>query len=172
MRLFTFVLCSFIALSAFASETKIYRWVTEDGQVIFSDQPIPGAKSIDLTAKVQNVAESNKPKTMPAPPPPAKRKVIQLAFLDFQDQATVHSAAGELTLTAQSDIPFGVTQTLQLLLDGKPYGKPQSGMQFKLSNLDRGEHKVQLQLLNTQGDVLTKSESITFYMHRPSSKHN
>lgn len=169
MLRFALTIITIIVFSASASEGKVYRWVTEDGRVIFSDQPVPGAKPIDLTAKVQNVTESVKPKEFTIPTNvTSQNKAIQLSFSDIEDQATVRSATGDLTVTAYISIQIGVTQKLQLLLDGTPVGESQSGMVFKLSGIERGEHTLQLKLLNTIGDVLSSSQTITFYMHRPS----
>ena len=167
---FILALCYSIAFSSFATDTKVYRWVTEDGRVIFSDQPAPGAKPIDLTAKVQNVTESIKTTPLPVQPEPSLGKSIQLTFLGIEDQATVRNATGQLTVTAYIDIQIGITQKLQLWLDGNVTGKPQSSMQFHLTNIDRGEHTLQLKLINTIGDVLSQSKVITFFMHRPSQK--
>ncbi len=158
------------ASSSFASTTPIYRWVTKDGQVVFSDQPVPGAQKLDLSAQVQNSTQLkpltqntvNSQASEPTPDP------INLRFQNLNDQASIHNATGNLTVTASLDVPLGVTQQLRLLLDGRPYGTPQQSAQFQLTNIDRGEHKVQLQLLNSQEDVLAESPALTFYLHRPS----
>lgn len=155
-----------VSFAVQAADSKIYRWEKEDGTIIFSDQPIPGAKPIDLSAKVQNVAEMVTVKASE----PAKAftsKALTIGFKDLKDQDTVRNATGSLTVTAKLEFQLGITQKLNLLFDGQPVGTPQSSLQFQLSGIDRGEHQLQFQLLNQQGDVLTASKVITFYMHRP-----
>lgn len=172
MQHFIFLLSFCISLSVQAQtekQTKVYRWVTESGDVVFSDQPVPGAKPLDLSTNVQNTTPFPKTKPTPAKPKPAARKSISLTFADIEDQATVRNATGELTVTAQLGfyMQLGVTQKLLLLFDGSPVGAPQSELQFKLADIDRGEHTLQLKLINAQGDTLSTSEKVTFYMHRP-----
>ena len=53
------------------------------------------------------------------------------------------------------------------MIDGKAYGGSQTDLTWLLTNIDRGSHQIQIQLLKN-GKILASSESITVYLHRVS----
>jgi hypothetical protein len=58
---------------------------------------------------------------------------------------------------------------MQLLLDGKPHNKPQTHSMFSLKDINRGEHRIKMLLLDEEGKIIASSTSVTFYMHRTST---
>ncbi|MBD1390179.1 DUF4124 domain-containing protein [Neiella sp. HB171785] len=154
------------------SHATIYSWTDENGNVVYSDMPRPGADAIDLRARVQNVSDGQsavagyQPQQESAP-----QAQPAIAISDPAHEATIRSAEGNLMVTAQLSIPAGVTQRLQLLVDGQKQGEPQASSVFALTGVERGSHQLQLQLVNNQGSVLASSEAIQIHMHRPSVLH-
>ncbi len=55
---------------------------------------------------------------------------------------------------------------LNLLLDTNPVSAPQTGVTFVLSNVDRGTHTLQVQVIKAQGIVLMQSQPTTFTLQR------
>jgi hypothetical protein len=55
---------------------------------------------------------------------------------------------------------------VQLYIDGKAHLKAQKHAMYSLRNIDRGEHKIKMDLINKEGKVIASSETVTFYMHR------
>ncbi|HSQ02928.1 MAG TPA: hypothetical protein VLN59_02760 [Burkholderiales bacterium] len=79
---------------------------------------------------------------------------------------TVHDNEGNVhvTLTMQGAGTLGIRP----LVDGNPYGPDQRTSSFILANVDRGEHILQVQLIDAQGRVIAASEPVTFYLWRAS----
>ncbi|MCM2681020.1 DUF4124 domain-containing protein [Echinimonas agarilytica] len=153
------------------AQSDVYRWVNEDGVEVFSDQPITGATSVDLSTKAINIVESTKPSTNAISAQKEVQKEIAMLKIESPNhKATIRNATGELIVTASTTLPVGVTQRLELFLDGVSVSEPQSGTNFKLTGIERGEHQLQLKLVNNQGSLLSESSTVTFYMHRPSAQ--
>lgn len=55
--------------------------------------------------------------------------------------------------------------TIQLFVDGQPYGPPQASTNLLLDNLDRGEHTVSAQLLDRNGRAIFTLDDRTIYIH-------
>lgn len=168
------VICSLLSLLALTSQATVYRWTDENGNVVYSDTPKPGATSVDLRSRVQNVADAtaaNSANSKGSDPAPAAPKPA-LAIIDPANDATIRSSEGNLVVSADLAIPPGITQRLQLLVDGQPQGQPQGAATFVLTGVERGTHTLKLQLVNDLGSKLAESETITIHMHRPSKLHS
>lgn len=154
-----------IALLGFASVAQaaaIYTWKDENGIIHFSDKPQKNAKTVELPpAKTQKslkplAATIDDKATLPAP---------FVRFLTPIHEETVRDNSGNITVEALSNRPLEAPFAYRLLLDQTPHGEIQSKNQWQLSNIDRGEHTLQLQLLKGQ-QVIATSPAITVYLHR------
>lgn len=87
-----------------------------------------------------------------------------IAITNPADGATIHDNEG--------NVPVEVTVkrggTIVALLDGKPYGAPRSSTSFILEGVERGEHTLQVQLVDAGGKVLASSAPVQFYVWRAS----
>jgi hypothetical protein len=93
---------------------------------------------------------------------------IQVAISTPASGETVHDNQGNVRVTLA--IQAGaVPPVIRPLLDGKPHGADQRTSTFILENVDRGEHVLQVQLIDANGDVIAKSQSVTFYLWRASA---
>ncbi|MGF1759043.1 DUF4124 domain-containing protein [Photobacterium sagamiensis] len=151
--------------------TTIYSWVDSDGVVHFSDQPtaqatvyqfdsLPGAASV-ASPTASELTPSEPTKTPDATPPPSIR------LLSPVHEQTLRDNEGIIAISAIANREMDQGHNVQLLLDGKAYGRPQSSLSWRLINIDRGSHQLQIQLLK-YGKVIALSESITVYLHRAS----
>ncbi len=61
-------------------------------------------------------------------------------MLTPQHNETIRSNRGIINIQLETNRKLGIGEQLQLLLDGKPYGAPQSHMTWQLNNIDRGTH--------------------------------
>lgn len=170
------VICWLLSLVAITCHATVYRWTDENGNVVYSDTPKPGATSVDLRSRVQNVADASATNATAAEAQQndveAKTPRAALAIIDPANDATIRSSQGNLVVSAELAIPPGITQRLQLLVDGQPQGEPQGASTFVLTGVERGSHTLQLQLVNELGSQLAVSKSITIHMHRPSKLHS
>ncbi|MBL4941345.1 MAG: DUF4124 domain-containing protein [Colwellia sp.] len=157
-----------IATPTNASTAKIYVWVNEKGQTVYSDTPRPGAEVVKI--KPGNVMKSSS--TIETQLLDIKTKKIaddyQVVIDQPKDNSTIRDNTGSVYISGSIKPIFKRGLKIQLLLDDKPYQKPQTHTMFSLRNIDRGEHQIKMQLLNEKGKVIALSKPITFYMHRAS----
>jgi hypothetical protein len=154
----------FLLFASAVSAQTIYKIVTEDGRVIYSDKPSGNATPVELR-KLNSVSlPPAKPRTRT---PAATRPTVKykLTFKQPTDQATVRNNNGIIRVTGA--ISPRANGTFHLLMDGK---KVSSNTQpsFTLQNVDRGAHHLQINYLSGSGKVLASSESIEVFMHRTS----
>lgn len=84
---------------------------------------------------------------------------------------TLHDNTGavKVAISVQGG-SFPAEQRLRVLLDGKPYGADQRAPGFVLQGVERGEHRLQVQLVDTKGAVVAASTPVTFYLWQASSQ--
>jgi hypothetical protein len=165
---FLLLLLLVIATPINANTAKVYVWNNEKGELVYSDTPRPGAE--EVTTKLENTVKLSNPIELQGLD--IKKKVIvqkyQVTINQPEDKATIRDNTGSVFISAIIQPIFKRGLTVQLILDGIPYQSPQSSTRFSLRNIDRGEHKIKIQVLNEKGKVIALSKSITFYMHRSS----
>lgn len=149
----------------------IYKYVTPDGRVEYSDQPREGAAKVEVTP-LQTYAPPPLPKKMTTETQSQAQATTayQVSIMTPQDDATVRENTGRVVVSLQvvPSLEEDSNYTLQLLLDGQPVGRASTRLKYTLTDVDRGTHTLQAKLLNPLGTSVAQSEVITFYMRRMS----
>jgi len=157
-----------IATSINASDTKIYLWRNEAGQLVYSDTPSPGAEEVKVNPG--HIIESSN--TIDIQLLDIKKEIVpedyQIIINHPKNHDTIRDNTGSVLISGMIQPRFRLGLKVQLIIDGKAYQSPQNHTQFSLRNIDRGEHKIKMQVFNEEGKVIALSDSITFYMHRAS----
>lgn len=81
------------------------------------------------------------------------------------DQQTLRDNQGNLTIMASTNRKLSHGHNVRLRLDGDIYGRPQAQLVWPLTNIERGSHTLQVELLK-HGKVIASSEEITVFLHR------
>jgi len=162
------LLTLFIASPVNARSAKIYVWISETGQTVYSDTPRPGAE--EVKTKSGNIIKSSS--ILNTQVLDIKTKKIddnyQVVINHPLDNTTIRDNTGSVYISGSIKPIFKHGLQIQLILDNKPYLKPQAHTLFSLRNINRGEHQIKMQLLNKKGKIIASSKAITFYMHRTS----
>ncbi len=164
----------FVLVSCPVFATDIYHWKDEQGNLHFSDFPD------GQNAQVLSLPD------VPPPPQVLNQAPVDWASSPFLDQsqakanakltltiaspqhdATIRNNAGDFSVSASLKGSLNEEQALQLLLDGKPYGSPQTTTSWRLTNIDRGTHTLTIQVQQS-GKVIASSDTITVHLHRAS----
>ncbi|APP06257.1 DUF4124 domain-containing protein [Vibrio harveyi] len=160
-----------------------YTWVDKDGVVHFSGTPNQGAKAISLpnlessapAPKVEST-ESLAPQANAAQEPTTEKKTktdkplpLSLTMLTPQHDETIRSNSGVINIQLEANRKLGIGEQLQLILDGKPYGAPQSRLTWQLNNIDRGTHTLAVKAKRS-GKLIASTSPITVHLHRASIK--
>jgi hypothetical protein len=82
---------------------------------------------------------------------------------------TVHDNSGAVPVAViVQGAAYTTDHRVRVLLDGKPYGTDQRSLQFTLQGVERGEHTLQIQLLDNKEAVRATSPAVTFYLWQAS----
>jgi hypothetical protein len=154
-----------LVLPVLASSEKIYAWRNEQGILVYSDTPVPGAKQVILNKKVNRYNTKADTSILAIKQPERAIKHHIQINQPLQD-ATIRDNAGNVSISASVMPGLKNGLTIQLLLNRSIYKQPQTKTTFELHNIDRGEHQIKVQLLSKKGKVIATSESVRFYMRR------
>jgi hypothetical protein len=148
---------------------QIYKHVDEEGNVTFSDQPADDAQRIDIGPT--NTTAPPPANAFPTPPPepePAATEAYQLAITAPENETIIPRGPGNFSVTASVKPGLRNAHKLQLMMDGEPREAPQTGTTWNLTNVFRGEHNIQVAVIDSDGEQLAISESIKVFVFRPS----
>ncbi|WP_303853828.1 DUF4124 domain-containing protein [Salinicola salarius] len=158
-----------VALPALAA--PVYRHVDANGNVVYSDEPGQGSR-IDL--KPITVVD---PAEVESRSRPAQSTTTSPSAVDYDRFAITSPSNGETLPTGQGgnvQVQLAIEPELQpgdrvqLRVDGEVSQSPMHTSVFALSQLERGEHRIQAELLDTQGRVRLSTPAITLYVQRAS----
>lgn len=164
------VLCLFIfyGIGICHAET-IYKVVQQDGTVLYTDQPVPGAIAIDLSS----VNTSTMPRLATVPPDKRTSKddndsgpQYVVKVVSPTPEATIRDNTGQIAITAtvSPNVPNG---EFNLFLDNSKIASQNFGS-FILDGINRGAHTFFISVTDNTGKTLASSEPQTFYMHQVS----
>ncbi|MEX1201003.1 MAG: DUF4124 domain-containing protein [Methylophaga sp.] len=158
---------------------EVYRWIDENGNTVYSDQPVDNAEQIvlpeastyspvvvplEVSDDSGETAEDvgSEDDEMPAAPN------YQLQIASPQDDEAIRVNDGNLTVNIQIRPPLSQKRgdMIQLRMDGRPYGEPHTGLSFNLANVDRGTHTLSAVVMNASGEELSQSATIKFHLQR------
>ena len=162
----------FMAAATAAAAQSVYRVVDEDGNVTFTDTPPSGA--------VAEVQPLNAPNTTPAisiPGQPsdddtAPQSTDAMVEYDTRitspaDQSTIPMGPGNFVVQVAVRPGLGTGEQLVLTLDGEPVSAPQRTSSWQLTNVFRGEHRLQVLRLDANGARQHASAEQVVYVMRP-----
>lgn len=174
MRKLTWLAVCAAALISPLYAKDLYRARSADGSVIFSDKPIPGGQIIHVKdIPTITLPKSNKGGAVSYP---IKSTSVQggiaryskLTIVSPTDDSTLENQSGELNVELKLSPGLQAGHKYRLVLDGKKIDPPTVKNVFKLNNLDRGDHKIQAEVLDKDGLPVITSEIVTIHVHRPS----
>ena len=143
---------------------QIYQWTDAHGTTHFSDEPQKGAQSIKLhVTQTYDSTPVNDIQTTSTP----KSEANQMEIVQPKDKATIRNPQGSLTLILELSPSLNKEEKLQVLLDGAIITPLQTTTQFKLDQIKRGAHSIVVHRLNKQGQSISKTKVLRFYMMPP-----
>ncbi|HSH47485.1 MAG TPA: DUF4124 domain-containing protein [Halomonas sp.] len=172
------------SISHEARGQSIYRSTDQHGNVIFSDDPQRGGEEIHLSpltvvpAKApRQAAPSSTPALQSAPRPAPPRARPGQPFMPYDtfaigapadDHAVPVGEAGNVQVRLNIQPALREDHRVRLLLDGQISQTAMHTTTFMLSNLDRGSHQLQAELLDASGTVRHRTPARTIHVQRAS----
>ncbi|WP_234399056.1 DUF4124 domain-containing protein [Pseudoalteromonas sp. T1lg75] len=161
------VLLSILSTAWAAPSKSIYVYKDENGVLVFSDTPRKGAEKVTLNAPIMNMPTIDT-SVLDETDDELEAVKFNITITSPTQEETIRDNTGSVHISGQVKPRFLQGHSVQLFMDGQAYGEPQSSSLFALRDVDRGEHSLVLKLLNSEGEVLASSKSVTFFMHRRS----
>ncbi len=156
---------------------QIYRHVDSNGRITFSDIPSDGATAVRLdnlqvitnpnytpNETEEGDVDDNGQATDEETP-----QLFTITLTKPAEKATVRENNGNVEVAWKLSRALGKNESVIVLLDGKDMGIKIKSNGAKLTNVDRGTHTLQVEVIKMLGDTQlseVKSDTVTFYMHR------
>ncbi|WP_373184405.1 DUF4124 domain-containing protein [Halopseudomonas sp.] len=166
-----------VSLAGLAN-AQIYTWTDANGNKIYSDQPHPDSRRIDLPPT--NTVETAVPQMRERTPdqnqdaegkPTNSYNTLQIASPDHDE--AVRANDGSLTLVVNTEPPLAPGHILRASVDGEmrpaaTAGNGQATQRLTLTELDRGSHDIVAVVTNSRGEEVQRSQGITVHLQRTS----
>jgi hypothetical protein len=160
-----------------ASAAPAWTWVDAQGQVHYSDRPVPGAKQIDLPA-AQSFPAPRTPQgsgtrnaaARDAQPPDASLGVTAYRSFNIVSptaQETLWNIGGNLPVLIELAPGLRPGHAVDIVLDGQRLNLNADRLQLTVPNVFRGAHTIQAAIVSG-GDTLLLSPSISFVVQQTS----
>ncbi|MBC9252510.1 hypothetical protein A9179_19775 [Pseudomonas alcaligenes] len=169
MRLLTACLLCALALPASA---EIYKYTDANGNTVFTNQKPEGQSSETVALPPTNTVEAQAPSRVIATPdsPPAAAQsgysVLQLTNLPSEEALRANNGTFSVGVNIEPRLQPG--HLLRLILDGEPYGLPSNVPRLQLSNIDRGDHRLAVEVISG-AQRIQLSNTVTFTVQRIST---
>ncbi|WP_106475674.1 DUF4124 domain-containing protein [Phytohalomonas tamaricis] len=157
-----------------AVNAAVYRSVDANGNPVFTDQPQPESSRINVAPPdvVDVDAKSSQPQKKaldPAEPQQAFIPYTQLAIVSPRNEATIPTgAAGDVQVELAITPQLAPGDKVRLRVDGQVSQSALRTSAFFISGMNRGEHTLRVELLDSTGHVRQQSDPVTIYVQRAS----
>lgn len=163
------LICLLLSLALPAS-AQIYKYTDANGNTVFTDQPPEGQATQDVQLPATNsvsmpVPTSSAPTTSTADTADNGAPYSTLQLTGIPDDEALRSNNGTFSIGVDIQPRLANNHRLRLLLDGKPHGQPSNVPRLQVSNADRGEHSVAVEVLNGEQSI-QQSATTTFTVQR------
>lgn len=166
MRSLLFCLLALLALPAAA---QFYKYTDANGNTAYSDQPPQGVKAqtVELPPLNSIQGPQHSPPPAPAQPaaPSAQPPYAVLELTDLPNDEALRANNGTFTVGVHLEPRLASSDTLQLLIDGQPYGQPSNVPRLQVLELDRGDHSIAVQVVSG-GNVIQQSATQNITVQR------
>ncbi len=158
-----------LLLIALPAAAQIYRYTDANGNTAYSNQPPDGVQAQPVELPPLNRVEPQAPSAPQAPtaeqpqPPRNAYEILELAGLPSDEALRANN--GTFTVNVLIKPRLQPPHQLRLLLDDQPYGQPSNVPVLQLINIDRGEHRLAVQVIDGQ-TVIQQSPPAVFTVQR------
>ena len=150
---------------------NVWKWRDANGVVHYSDQPVPGAEQVNIdSATIYTPTPTGiTASTTPTAKPTAPVTYTNVEIWKPSVEETIANTAGQVGVAVRVEPALGAEHRLALYMDGRLVpGFPERGMEYQMSEVDRGAHTLVLAVIDVQGKKITTSAPVEFFVHQPS----
>lgn len=161
------ILASVLLVAALPVTAQIYQYTDAQGNRVFTDQPPLGvdARSIELRTTNSLPAPTQSKPAAASPSDDANADELAapyslLQLVSLPDDEALRANNGSFNVQVEITPKLASQHRLQLLIDGQAYGAASTSTSLPVENLDRGEHRLAVQVLANDTVLQTSAEQI------------
>ena len=166
----------FLLIVSATASAQVYRQITPEGKVIYSDRPAPGSEEVHVAplqtydfgsapGSAKKPGRKAPPSNSPKPDKPDTFNYTELEIVSPANGEGIRANAGNVTVKLSVTPALRPGHFLVLTMDGKNVGSGR-GVTQKLSNVPRGTHTLKAKVVDAEGNELRVSEPSLFHLHR------
>ena len=166
-----FILLGLLATAAVSAD--VWRWVDDDGVVHFSDTPREGAELVDVSQSSRSTGARVYRNTAPegssdddATAPEQAFKYESLSISSPGAEETLWNIDGVLSVSLALSPPLQPGHQVRAYFDGK--AQIVTGTSFQLTEVWRGVHNLQAEVIDETGKMMIRSRPSRFYVQQNS----
>jgi|SRR6185369_12493883 len=167
----------FALTTSWVHAAPAWRWVDANGQVHYSDTPVPGATQIELSGAQtfgssarQQSAAANKPagESTPQRSTGAAQPYRSFNIVSPKQQETLWNVGTVVSVQIELDPLLQTGHLVDLFVDGQRLNLNTRSTDFTLENVYRGTHTVQAVIVDQSGAEVIRSLATTFMVQQSS----
>ena len=173
-------------LTGSLASAQLYKSVDEQGNIVYSDTPTPGAEQLTppplSTVKPRPVpdpaSESDvklgdaNPEEMAKEPeqkPPTKYTKFSIVQPNNDDTIWDNTGAVPVALMLEPPLDTENGHSIWVYVDGKAVVRKSQSLVQPLTNIDRGSHKIRAEVRDEKRKTLKRTKNVTVHLKRASS---
>jgi hypothetical protein len=171
-----------ILLSAFSATAALaapaWRWVDANGQVHYSDRPVPGATQVEL-AGAQTFGNGSRrqtqasPSSQPGAAPGNQASSSATAYRLFNivspgQQQTLWGTGSVLNVQVELQPALQPNHRIDVMIDGERRNLNATSTQLAVPDVYRGQHTLQAVIIDQAGTEVLRSLATTFMIQQTS----
>jgi Domain of unknown function (DUF4124) len=173
--------CLILLLALSATSVRAapaWTWVDANGQVHYSDTPVPGAKQIELSGAQAFGSTTRQPAATPettAGQPPGAQKATGATqryrafnIVSPKQQDTLWNVGTTVGVQIELDPALQPSHRLDVFVDGERRNLNSTSTDLTLDNIYRGVHTIQAVVVDQSGTEVIRSLATTFMVQQSS----
>ena len=165
-------LLAVLAGAAHSSTSQVWVWVDAKGVRHFSDRPVPGAHLMSITAPPPSAnipaAAPTRPTAATRTPPEATVTYTVLEIFEPENDESFFGGDTVVNVRIRTEPELANGDVARLYLDGTLVEGEQRGLEYSLTDLERGAHSIVASIVDARGNVRIRSEPRMFHIRQPS----
>lgn len=162
-----------LLLCALVAEAEVYKSVDKYGNITYTDDPSKAHKRGEQTEKVKvpptNIIPAGKSIEALPEDDPIDEDIpdYQVRIISPTQEHTVTPGQRDLIIAVSTAVPLEGNAQFAYYMDGELLGKT-SLNNYSIREILRGEHQLSVAVVDQNNRVLSRSDSVTVYVHRAS----
>jgi len=175
------LLSSIAIIYAGIADARFYKSVDEQGNIVYSDTPTPGAEQLTPppistveSKPVPKESSEEAQKTGEAGEEPVKKpptKYTKFSIVTPKNDDTIWDNNGSIPVSLALEPPLDTENghSVWVYVDGKAVVRKSQSMVQPLSGIDRGTHKIRAEIRDENRKTLKRTQNVTVHLKRAST---